>query len=97
MGDEVAVAGEGRLQPKELGANPKMAWVGDFSPGAVKAIGSLALLAVLKKLVAASHLRRRGRRVPPLPRSSPHFSLDHLRTELPPVRAPRSCLRHDEP
>jgi uncharacterized membrane protein YphA (DoxX/SURF4 family) len=51
-----AMAGSTKLlQPYDkLRANPQMAWVGDFSPGTVKAIGSLELLAALGLILPAA-------------------------------------------
>ena len=77
-----AVAGSTKvLQPYDkLRANPQMAWVGDFSPGTVKAIGSLELLAAPGLILPAAsgmadpHRQHRasgpddaGRRHPPAP------------------------------
>ena len=51
-----AMAGSTKLlQPYDkLRANPQMAWVGDFSPGTVKAIRSLELLAALGLILPAA-------------------------------------------
>ena len=51
-----AMAGSTKLlQPYDkLRANPQMAWVGDFSPGTVKAIRSLEPLAALGLILPAA-------------------------------------------
>jgi hypothetical protein len=55
-----AMAGSTKLlQPYDkLRANPQMAWVGDFSPGTVKTIRSLELLAALELILPAAGERR---------------------------------------
>jgi uncharacterized membrane protein YphA (DoxX/SURF4 family) len=51
----LAAGGMKLAQPKEkLGASPNMAWTEDFSPGVIKMIGALEVLAALGLILPAA-------------------------------------------
>jgi uncharacterized membrane protein YphA (DoxX/SURF4 family) len=51
----LAAGGMKLAQPKEkLVASPNMAWAGDFSPGMIKAIGALEVLAAVGLILPAA-------------------------------------------